>query len=523
MVTKLGTAGNDVLTGTDGDDTLQGLAGDDQLTGGKGADFLDGGIGIDTAHYDHASAGVGVNLVGEGFFGEADHDTFSGVENVTGSAFNDNLFGDSGANRLSGGAGTDVILGGGDSDVLDGGAGNDNLFGEAGDDTLNGGPGADLLDGGAGGDIADYSSAAAAVGVDLAQSNGFSGEADGDRYNSIENVAGSAFADSIRGVDSAVANILHGNGGNDIIRAGEGDDSVFGDAGNDLINGGRGADHLDGGAGIDTVNYQDSPAAVTVSLNAMVVVAAGGDAEGDTITGFENIVGSNFGDFLTGSNGANMLHGGLGADSLFGLGGNDVIVGGAGADNLNGGYGTDTLDYSQPAVGLDVSLTGSQALGGDAQGDTMAGFENLTGSGFADGLSGDGNANKLSGGGGNDLLFGGLGRDELSGGAGADRFNFFHTTESGKTATTRDVVHDFHHGEGDKLVLDIDGNTGRTGFQALSFIGTHAFTAAGQVREFLEGDHTVVEANTSGTSGAEMQLQLDHHLSLVTSDFIFAA
>src|SRR4051812_33988049 len=196
MVTKLGTAGNDVLTGTDGDDTLQGLAGDDQLTGGKGADFLDGGTGIDTAHYDHASAGVGVNLVGEGFLGEADHDAFSGVENVTGSAF----------------------------------------------------------------------------------------------------------ADSIRGVDSAVANILHGNGGNDIIRAGEGDDSVFGDAGNDLINGGRGADHLDDGAGIDTVDYQDSPAAVTVSLNAMVV-AAGGDAEGDTITGFENIVGSNFGDFLTGSNG----------------------------------------------------------------------------------------------------------------------------------------------------------------------------------------------------------------------------
>src|SRR3954465_10865623 len=105
MATITGAAGADKLFGTDGDDMLQGLAGDDQLTGGKGADFLDGGIGIDTAHYDHASAGVGVNLVGEGFFGEADHDSFSGVENVTGLAFNDNLFGDSGANRLSGGAG----------------------------------------------------------------------------------------------------------------------------------------------------------------------------------------------------------------------------------------------------------------------------------------------------------------------------------------------------------------------------------------------------------------------------------
>ena len=71
--------------------------------------------------------------------------------------------------------------------------------------------------------------------------------------------------------------------------------------------------------------------------------------------------------------------------------------------------------------------------------------------------------------------------------------------------------------------FDIEGNAGKTGFQTLSFIGTHAFTAPGQVRSFLEGDHTVVEANTAGTSGADMQLQLDHHVSLVASDFIFAA
>jgi hypothetical protein len=36
-------------------------------------------------------------------------------------------------------------------------------------------------------------------------------------------------------------------------------------------------------------------------------------------------------------------------------------------------------------------------------------------------------------------------------------------------------------------------------------------------------NHTVVEVNTAGTSGADMQLQLDHHVSLVASDFIFAA
>src|SRR4051812_10279818 len=169
MVTKLGTAGNDVLTGTSGDDTLQGLAGDDQLTGGQGADHLDGGTGIDTARYDHAASAVGINLVGEGFLGEADHDTFSGIENVIGSAFNDNLFGDASANRLSGGAGVDVILGMG------------------GDDVLAGGAGGDLLDGGAGMDTADYSSAGQAVIASLQVGQGSSGEAAGDRYINMEN------------------------------------------------------------------------------------------------------------------------------------------------------------------------------------------------------------------------------------------------------------------------------------------------------------------------------------------------
>ena len=192
-------------------------------------------------------------------------------------------------------------------------------------------------------------------------------------------------------------------------------------------------------------------------------------------------------------------------------------------------------------MGVFVDLSSSQVFSGDAEGDTIAGFENVTGSPQNDTLVGDIGANRMSGGTGNDsrfgnggndvivgsvgadFLFGDLGRDELTGGTGADRFAFTSTTQSGKTAATRDVIHDFHHSEGDKLVLDIDGNAGKTGFQALSFIGTHAFTAPGQVRSFLEGDHTVLEVNTVGNWGADMQLQLDHHVGLVASDFVFAA
>ena len=86
--------------------------------------------------------------------------------------------------------------------------------------------------------------------------------------------------------------------------------------------------------------------------------------------------------------------------------------------------------------------------------------------------------------------------------------------DSGRTGATGDLIHDFHHAEGDKLVLPFDG-ADTSGYQALRFIGTHAFTAPGQVTQFFEGDHTVVEVNTAGSSAAEIQIQLIHQISLV--------
>ena len=48
-----------------------------------------------------------------------------GIENLTGSGFNDTLTGDGNANTLSGGAGNDTLNGGAGNDTLDGGAGTD--------------------------------------------------------------------------------------------------------------------------------------------------------------------------------------------------------------------------------------------------------------------------------------------------------------------------------------------------------------------------------------------------------------
>ena len=140
----VGTAGGDTLDGGLGNDTLSGLGGNDQLfghegndvlLGGPGNDLLDGGAGIDTASYAGAATGVHVNLATVGPQATGDgRDTLVGIENLTGSAFSDQLTGDGGVNVLSGGAGNDTLRGGAGNDVLHGGADNDLLVGGAGAD-----------------------------------------------------------------------------------------------------------------------------------------------------------------------------------------------------------------------------------------------------------------------------------------------------------------------------------------------------------------------------------------------------
>ena len=113
-LTLTGTAGDDTLEGGIGDDTLNGLAGNDTLIGGAGADALDGGTDTDTASYAGSSAAVTVSLVAgaTNTGGDAEGDTLSNIENLTGSAHDDSLTGNDFGNDLSGGAGADTLNGG---------------------------------------------------------------------------------------------------------------------------------------------------------------------------------------------------------------------------------------------------------------------------------------------------------------------------------------------------------------------------------------------------------------------------
>jgi len=434
----LGDTGANLIEGGAGDDRIFARAGDDVLVGGTGADLLNGQAGIDTASFASSSAGVVVDLSdGTGRGGDAEGDSLFNIENLTGSAFSDTLLGDTDANRFEGGdgddrifarAGDDVLVGGagvdllngqaGD-DVLEGGAGADLLNGQAGDDILDGGAGDDVLEGGAGADIlngqagidkASFANSTAGVVVDLSAGTGRFGDAEGDTLTGIENLEGSAQADS-----------LLGDGGANRFEGGDGDDRIFARAGDDVLVGGGGADILNGQAGDDTASFAGSAAGVVVDLSAGT--GRFGDAEGDTLTGIENLAGSAFADSLLGDTGANLIEGGAGDDRIFARAGDDVLVGGTGADLLNGQAGIDTASFASSSAGVVVDLSDGTGRGGDAEGDSLFNIENLTGSAFSDTLLGDTDANRFEGGDGDDRIFARAGDDVLVGGAGADILN----------------------------------------------------------------------------------------------------
>jgi Ca2+-binding RTX toxin-like protein len=453
-----GTNGNDTLTGDAGANKLDGGSGNDVLEGGLGADTFNGGNGVDTVSYAHAAGPVTANLTDAAQnTGEAQGDKYvvDTIENLLGSDFADNLTGTNLTNRLDGGKGNDTLVGLGGGDIYAGGDGSDtadyskssiavqafldsadqgsNASGASGDtytsienltgtafadtlvgdlnantllggdgaDTLDGGRGTvgDVLDGGLGTDTVDYFKAQGGITLNL-ETGGTAGDASGDSYSSIENVKGTQFADTLGG--NGVGNIIFGYGGNDTLVGGGGEDVLSGGEGDDTFTNTGAGKHVyyggdaSGDAGIDTVSYEGFGSSVTVSLlsNGGNRTGAGGQEE---FYGIENLKGGNMNDELTGNDAVNRLEGGAGSDTLSGGGGNDILFGGTGNDTLSGGAGSDvlngedgmdTVSYSTSSVGLVIDLAnaavGSGKSTGDAAGDTFTSIEVIEGSYQAD-------------------------------------------------------------------------------------------------------------------------------------------
>lgn len=417
----------------------------------------------------------------------------------------------------------------------------ENATGGGGDDLLIANNVANVLTGNGGTDFVSYQAATAGVTASLA-TGGSAGYAAGDSYVGIEGLIGSASADALTGTDG---NDLFGaSGGADTIDGGTGSDTLTyqfaetgvsvslggaglngatlisvenltGSAFDDTLGGNAAANVITGGDGVDTLYYAGAPGGVTINL---ATGGTGGWAAGDTYVGIENVSGNGFADNITGDDN------------------NNVIQGGAGNDTLNGAGGIDTLSYADATAAVMVTLSNSYIIGGAGR-DVVSGFENVTGSAFGDTVTGDGAANVLSGGGGNDslngaagadtvyggigndtlrgnnegdLLFGdegddrlsgengndtlngGTGNDELAGGANNDCF-LFDTTDG------IDTITDFRSGF-DKIDVSAYGFT---------FIGSSAFSEAGQLRYFVDGGIKTLAGDIDGDGIADLVIRIN--------------
>jgi Ca2+-binding RTX toxin-like protein len=490
--TITGATGNDTLSGGDGDDVLIGLAGNDVLDGGNGDDVLRGGTGddtliggdgIDTASYSDAAAGVTVNLglVGAQATGMGS-DSLSGIENVTGSAFNDVLTGDAGANQLDGGAGNDLLDGGTGADKMIGGTGNDIYFvddsgdqvvelagegtdtvnssisyaltanvenliltgaalngtgndldnaitGNANHNVLDGGAGADAMRGGAGNDTYVVDNAGDQV-IEL----------EGEGIDTVRASVSYALADNVEnlvltgtaanGTGNGLANVITGNASDNMLSGGAGDDTLDGGAGNDPLDGGTGADTMRGGTGNDLYIVDNAGDQVielsgegTDTVHSSLNYTLGANLENLVLTGTAAIgTGNGLANVITGNASDNLLFGGAGNDMLDGGAGNDTLDGGTGADTMRGGTGNDIyiVDNSGDLV-IELAGEGRDTVRASVSYTLGGNVEDLVLTGTAN-LNGTGNdlANVMIGNSGSNRLNGGAGDDRLIGGDGVD-------------------------------------------------------------------------------------------------------
>ena len=204
-----GQGGHDTLIGGEGDDVLNGGRGNDILDGGPGKDLIlpgaeidtiTTGSGRDTITIDEDDGTViitdftrGEDKIKFRFLGDSaarfsdldfsviGNNTFvtysattvifenittisksdfrlagqtgnGGDNTLTGTDFDDNIYGRAGNDTLNGLDGADYILGEGGMDIIDGGSGRDNLHGGRQDDQVSGGAGNDFISGGHGDD-----------------------------------------------------------------------------------------------------------------------------------------------------------------------------------------------------------------------------------------------------------------------------------------------------------------------------------------------------------------------------------
>ena len=456
----------------------------------------------------------------------------------------DNMRYGTGSDSVHALGGNDTISGGGGGDQLYGDGGNDVLYGDyrdsadalqngtSGNDYLDGGAGADTMYGGAGNDTYVVDNAADKA---LEWTPYLGGNAGGndtvmssisfyiDPY--IETLVLTGTADINGGAQGSTAvtlvgnsgnNVLHANGGLDLLEGGAGNDAYFvynsgtvvtekanegtdkvisnadftlganvenltltgtavnatgnglaniivGDAADNRIDGGAGADHMFGGTGNDTYVVDNDGDRISEELS--------GHDDGGTDTVMASVTFHLFSYVenltLTGSGNINAT-GNAFNNVLVGNGGRNVLNGGTGADTMSGGKGDDgyIVDNSGDVV-IEKANQGTDKVLSSVSYALSANVENLTLSG-AGNINATGNTldNTLQGNGGNNRIDGGAGSDHLFGGAGADTFVF-------SAGSGADIIKDFSVSDNDSIDLSAyTHGTADTAMVSVYFGGT---------------------------------------------------
>ncbi|MER2622433.1 MAG: calcium-binding protein [Accumulibacter sp.] len=478
----VGSINNDMLFGLGGNDTLNGGAGSDVMVGGDGNDtyVVDnlgdvvseaatvlGGIDAVQASISHTLATGVENL--QLLTTSSINGTGNTLANrLTGNAGNNLLDGMAGADTMTGGDGNDTyivessgdtvietnnsatqidtvrtfisytlganvenleIVGTATTPPIISAIGNtlaNTLTGNFRDNFLDGRTGADTMIGGDGDDtyvvddVGDTVSEASSsfTQVDTVQS--FIGN-----YTLTANVENLRLMGSanLNGTGNAIDNQIFANSGDNILDGG----------GNPVSGGGNPVAYLYGSisAGVthfgliqgggDTASYlYGATSGVTVSL----AVVGPQDTEGsgiDTLSNFENLVGSAYDDNLTGNAGNNVLVGGYG--------GGDMLTGGDGNDTYIV-VGSETVIETNAATSqIDTVLSVvNYRLGANVENLTLMDYTVfgtlISGSGGSPAINGTGNAlnNVLKGNAAANVLDGRTGVDSMTGGGGNDTY-----------------------------------------------------------------------------------------------------
>lgn len=502
MATINGTSGNDTLQGTEEEDTIYGYDGNDVLYTGTGdhtdapRNYLYGGNGNDTFYIYGSSGGSG----GNNLYGDSGDDLFIWDE----SSWKGNIY-DSSGNY--------------DTIYFTGGL------------TLS-----DLVIQTYGNDLR----------ITPPTNNSYAVLKGHMTSNTIDRITfddGSIY--SLNGSTTSliastdIDDVVYLSAAADIFDSGIGDDTVYGMAGDDT---------LEGGFGTDTINFSLASGAITANLGAGTATGEGND----TISGFENIVGSDYNDTLTGDGLGNRIDGGAGDDTIKGNAGIDILNGDAGNDTIyasaratiNGGNQNDTVyfDYDNSnGYGITVNLSTGELSNSNGATGSITNVENVYATHYDDDISGNSADNILfgdygddtiSGGGGNDDIQGGVGTDTLYGGGGDDVIAG-HTEDdtiygdAGNDILHGDVGNDTIYGGADNDILYgyegddfLMGGAGRDDIFGNEGTDTVSFADATQTVKVNLGNNWT---ENDGFGNAEWLKDVENVIGSAQSDHLFGS